>query len=108
MKSAKQAANRERWRKEVVAWRVSGKALSVWARERGLSRAALEYWKRRLPEERPTGSGVSPLTLIPLRPAAVERSVIELVSDAHPGVRIRVPADVEVGCLARLLGALES
>lgn len=39
---------RSRWQRELEAWRASGKPLSAFARERGLSRDALEYWKRRL------------------------------------------------------------
>ena len=52
MKQAERAANRQRWQAEVEAWRTSGKPLSVWVRERNLSRDALEYWKRRIPAQR--------------------------------------------------------
>ena len=39
-------ANRGRWQAELDAWRGSGQPLTIWARERGLSRDALHYWKK--------------------------------------------------------------
>jgi hypothetical protein len=61
---AERAANRIRWQAELAAWRGSGKPLSVWARERGLSRDALQYWKEKLSESHPAPA--RKLTLIPV------------------------------------------
>ena len=38
-------AERQRWLEEISAWRQSGETLSGWARHRGYSRDALQYWK---------------------------------------------------------------
>lgn len=64
---AERAANRARWERELIRWRRSGQPLSVWAREQGLSRDALDYWKRKLPDRERER-----LTLIPvaMSPAA--------------------------------------
>ncbi|OGT90388.1 MAG: hypothetical protein A2514_03370 [Gammaproteobacteria bacterium RIFOXYD12_FULL_61_37] len=109
MKQEQRQANRERWQAEIDAWRASGERLSAWARERGLSRDALEYWKGRLPASRSV-QGCSPLTLIPLRPerpVATDTVPIELAA-ARPGWRIRLAADFDAACLFRLLDVLES
>jgi hypothetical protein len=129
MKQAERAANRQRWQAEVEAWRTSGKPLSVWARERNLSRDALEYWKRRIPAQRRArllAKPNRPLTLIPIQPvlpAAVDDrrksdrwkckapwdSVpIELIAESRPGLRIRLAAGFDAASLARLLDLLES
>jgi hypothetical protein len=110
MKREQRQANRERWQLEIEAWRASGKGLSVWARERGLSRDALEYWKRRIPVAQASRRRL-PLTLIPLRPeppAAVGATPIELVDDRQPGLRIRLPAGFDAASLARVLDLLEA
>lgn len=62
--NADREANRGRWQAELDAWRGSGKALSTWARERGLSRDALQYWKKKysVTVRKPLGK----LTLIPV------------------------------------------
>ena len=104
-------ANRERWRQEIEAWRASGKKLSAWARERGISRDALEYWKERLAETAPNAERRTPLTLIPLRPVpatAPDIAPIELVTDARPGWRIRLPAGFDAASFKRVLELLES
>jgi len=110
MKLAERQANRGRWQAEVEAWRASGRTLTEWARSRGLSRDALEYWKRRIPARR-SGQGRAPLTLIPVRPAlpaVVDSAPIELVDDRQPGLRIRLAAGFDAACLSRLLDLLES
>lgn len=61
---ADREANRGRWQAEVDAWRGSGKPLSTWARERGLSRDALHYWKKSHAVTR--GKPSRKLTLIPV------------------------------------------
>jgi len=114
MELLERGVNRERWQAELESWRASGRTLSAWARERNLSRAALDYWKRRLPVAVPGVASHSPLTLIPLRPMRPEESntaptaPIELVDDARPGLRIRLPADFDAISLARVLDLLES
>jgi hypothetical protein len=114
MKQAERAANRQRWQAEVEAWRTSGKPLSVWVRERNLSRDALEYWKRRIPAQRRARLPAKPnrpLTLIPLQPvlpAAVDTAPIELIAESRPGLRIRLAAGFDAASLARLLDLLES
>ncbi len=122
MKQAERAANRERWQEQVEAWRRSGKPLSAWARERGLSRDALEYWKRRIPaprRARPPAKPDRPLTLIPIQPvlptavderrkALWDTAPIELIAEARPGLRIRLAAGFDAASLARLLDLLES
>lgn len=122
MKQAERAANRQRWQEQIEAWRASGKPLSVWARERSLSRDALEYWQRRIPAQRRARLPAKPdrpLTLIPIRPAlpaAVDdrrkalwdTAPIELIAEFRPGLRIRLAAGFDAASLARLLDLLES
>lgn len=105
------AENRERWQQELDAWRASGQNLSSWARERNISRDALEYWKRRIPVAAPRVPSRSPLTLIPIRamrPEVTDTEPIELVDDARPGLRIRLPAGFDAASLVRLLDLLET
>lgn len=112
MELSERAANRERWQAEVESWRASGQKLSAWARERNISRDALEYWKRRIPVAAPrVVSSRAPLTLIPIRPLRPEVSdtaPIELVDDARPGLRIRLPSRFDAASLGRLLELLET
>jgi hypothetical protein len=112
MELSERGANRERWQAEVEAWRASGQTLSGWARKRGISRDALVYWKQRIPPvAAPRVPSRPPLTLIPIRPSRPEASTIapiELVDDARPGLRIRLPAGFDAVSLARLLDLLES
>ncbi|CAG0944705.1 hypothetical protein GPROT2_02794 [Gammaproteobacteria bacterium] len=118
MKLAERQANRGRWQVEVEGWRASGRTLTEWARERGLSRDALEYWKRRIPAK-PSRQGRPPLTLIPVRPARPAASrgdlprssqcaPIELVDARRPALRIRLPAGFDAESLACVLDVLES
>jgi transposase-like protein len=44
---------RERWEREVSEYRKSGKRQIDYARERGISASQLNYWLRRLGEEKP-------------------------------------------------------
>lgn len=97
-------AQRRRWQREIKAWRGSGKTLSAFARERGLSRDALEYWKRRLAPATPAA-----LALIPVRPAAAAwpsgaGAPIELVIGA---ARLILPPGFEAESLSRALEVLE-
>ncbi len=80
--NAEREANRKKWQAELTAWRGSGKPLSTWARERGLSRDALQYWKEKLsgtPRE-----STQKLTLIPVsritRPQSVGEGSLSLSS----------------------------
>lgn len=111
MELSGRAANRERWRAEVESWRASGQKLSAWARKRNISRDALEYWKRRIPVAASGEASRSPLTLIPMRPLRPEVSdaaLIELVDDARPGLRIRLPAGFDAISLTRLFDILDT
>lgn len=104
------AGNRERWQEEIEAWRASGQKLSAWARERNLSRDALEYWKRRVPVAMPSTPSRSPLTLIPIRhalPAVPDSSPIEVINAARPELRIRLSPGFDADSLSRLLELLE-
>lgn len=110
MKLAERQANRGRWQAEVEAWRASGRTLTEWARRRGLSRDALEYWKRCIPAGR-SGQGRAPLTLIPVRPqrpAAVDAAPIELIDERRPALRIRLAAGFDAAALLRLFDVLQS
>jgi hypothetical protein len=84
-------ANQAKWRQEIDAWRTSGKALSVWARERNLSRDALRYWKDKLPELAAPGDKPNQLSLIPVRMENARPNA--LLPASEPGAAI----DVVVG-----------
>ncbi len=99
---------RESWEREIAAWRASGRSMSAWARERGIARHRLKYWKRRL-EGRETGRK-EPLSLIPVAvsPAQVLSAArIEVVVE-RAGLRIVLPTDFEAESLARMLDVVES
>ena len=110
MKVVQREANRERWHAAVEAWRTSGKQLSAWARERNISRDALEYWKRQFPAKKVLPTIVSrPLTLIPLRPTVPAASAAPIELAVEPsGYRIRLPVTFDAGSLTRLLDILEA
>lgn len=112
MSKEERAANRERWRREVEAWRRSGRKLSHWARERGISRDALAYWKQRIPAgKEPEEQKLRPLTLVPVGPGrsmVSETGAIELMADHLAGWRIRITAGFDSENLGRLLDTLES
>jgi hypothetical protein len=59
----------------LAAWRGSGKPLSTWARERGLSRDALQYWKEKVSETQ--GKPARKLTLIPVPRTTMPKAVGE-------------------------------
>lgn len=94
----------------VDAWRTSGQRLSRWAREQGISRDALEYWRQQFPEtlvrERPKGA----LTLIPVQPAmpALSSSPIDIMLDTRPGLRVSLAPGFDAVSLARVLDVLEA
>lgn len=105
-------AQRRHWEETLAAWRRSGEPLSSWARRRGVSRDALEYWKRRLPGESPgTGRGkATALKLIPVAaaaPLAPTGGALELAI-GRDGWRIVVPADFDAAALARLLDVVDA
>lgn len=111
MNGLERVVKREQWRAEVEAWRASGQTLSAWARQRNISRDALEYWKRRIPVVAATRAQTrTPLTLIPVRPVHVVQPVtlIELVNDTQPNWRIRLAAGFDAASLGVVLDALES
>jgi hypothetical protein len=100
------AAQRSRWQREIKAWSASGKTLSAWARERRLSRDALEYWKRRLAPRKPAGLA---LIAVPPAPAAVVPVIpcapIELVIGS---ARVILSAGFDPQSLRRVLEVLEA
>ncbi len=100
------AAQRSRWQYEIEAWSASGKTLSAWARERELSRDALEYWKHRLAPRKPAGLA---LIAVPPAPAPVAPGTpcasIELVIGS---VRVILSAGFDPQSLSRVLEVLEA
>jgi transposase-like protein len=103
-------STQERWIAQVQAWRSSGKALSAWAREHGVSHYALRYWKRRA--EGKTRSVGKPKTSKSQAPKFVAVSAdspplgapIELLVGA---VRVAVPAGFDPHTLAAVLAVLQ-
>ena len=110
MKATERAANRRQWCTRVEAWRTSGQRLSTWAREQGISRDALEYWRRQFSDvvvrERTSG----PLTLIPVSPATpvLSPSPIEIMLGTWPGLRLSLSPGFDAASLARILDVLEA
>jgi hypothetical protein len=107
-------ANQAKWRQEIDAWRSSGKALSVWARERSLSRDALNYWKDKLPALAAPGGKPNRLSLIPVRmestrPNAVPPASepVAIIVDVGP-CRIYVRPGFDRAHLQAVVGALVS
>lgn len=107
--SSRIEAQRKRWHKEIEAWRESGKTLSAWARERGHSRAVLEYWKQRFPAVKS-----APLKLIALdqAPCAMQssapielRSPIELVVGT---TRVILAPGFDLASLVQVLQVLQA
>lgn len=100
-------AERQRWLEEISAWRQSGETLSGWARHRGYSRDALQYWKERLAGEA-AGPAVSPaIRLMPVIPAAASHQALELRIE-RDGFRVVLPADFDAAALSRLLDVVGS
>jgi hypothetical protein len=113
MKPEEREANRERWRAEIEAWRASGLTLSAWARDHGLSRDALEYWKRRFPMPRRAQRASRPdrpLTLIRIPPDAAAGSAVAPIemTVGRSGVRVILPAVFDAASLGSLLDVLEA
>ena len=113
MKATERAANRRQWRTKVEAWRTSGQRLSTWAREQGISRDALEYWKQQFSDKasasvRERSNG--PLTLVPVQPAtsALAPSPIEIMFDTRPSLRLSLSPGFDAASLARVLDVLEA
>jgi transposase-like protein len=111
MTAAEREANRQQWRVKIEAWRGSGQRLSAWAREQGVSRDALEYWRRQFPaealdSERPSGA----LTLIPVQPAmpVLSPSAIEILLETRPGLRLSLLPGFDVVSLTRVLDVLDA
>jgi hypothetical protein len=100
----------ERWMGQVQAWRSSGKPLSTWAREQGVSHYALRYWKRRA-EGKPR-AGAKPMAakraaspFIAVKASApTPGAAIELIVGT---IRVIVPAGFDAGTLTQVLALLE-
>lgn len=99
---AERATNRARWQRELTRWRKSGQPLSVWARSQGLSRDALEYWKRKL-----EGKPGRTLTLIPVAPvpSSVGAAPLELLLGTR---RLILPPGFDGETLRRAIAVLET
>ena len=83
----------------------------TWAREQGISRDALEYWRRQFSTEvvsRERSKG--PLTLIAVQPAtpALSPFPIEIILDTRLNLRLSLSPGFDAGSLARLLDVLEA
>ena len=103
-----------KWRQEIDAWRASGKTLSVWARERSLSRDALNYWKDKLPALAAPGGKPNRLSLIPVRMESTRPNTIPpasepvaIIVDVGP-CRIHVRPGFDLAHLQAVVGALVS
>jgi hypothetical protein len=88
------AENRARWEREILRWGKSGQSLSAWAHQQGLSRDALEYWKRKL-QDKPA----QPITLIPVVAPAVSGA-----TSASPAPITTVPKPTDPVPIELLLG----
>ena len=103
-------STQERWMAQVQAWRSSGKALSAWAREHGVSHYALRYWKRRAEGKtrsvgKPKRSKSQAPNFIAVRAGShTPGAPIELLVGA---VRVVVPAGFEAKTLAAVLTVLQ-
>lgn len=99
---AERAANRAHWQRELTRWQESGQPLSVWARNQGLSRDALEYWKRKL-QDKPGRT----LTLIPVAPvpSSAGAAPFELLLGTR---RLLLPPGFDGESLRRALAVLET
>lgn len=101
---------RQGWAREIEAWLASGQSLSAWARNRGISRDRLEYWKRRLAGRTAKPEGLGPLTLIPLvspLPEVAAAAPMEVIID-RAGLRVVLSANFDAGALSRLLDVVEA
>lgn len=113
MKASGREANRQRWRMRVDAWRASGQRLMTWAREQGISRDALEYWRQPFTAEGSSSTrerSNGPLTLIPAEPAtpALAPSPIEIMLETRPGLLLSLSPGFDAVSLARVLDVLEA
>lgn len=103
-------STQERWMGQVQAWRDSGKPLSAWAREHGVSHYALRYWKRRAEGKarsvgKPkTSKSQAPKFIAVRADAPAPGAPIELLVGA---VRVVVPAGFEAQTLAAVLAVLQ-
>ncbi len=41
----KREASQEMWKTRIEEWRVSGKSISTWCKEKNISKNTLRYWK---------------------------------------------------------------
>lgn len=88
------AENRARWEREILRWGKSGQSLSAWARQQGLSRDALEYWRRKL-QDKPA----QPITLIP-----VVAHTVSSPTGASPAPITTLPKYADIAPIELLLG----
>lgn len=98
------ASNRARWERELGRWRGSGQSLSAWAREQGLSRDALEYWKRKVQGSN-RGAAGGRLTLIPVAMPTVAAAPLELLLGTR---RLVIPPGFDGDSLRRAIAVLET
>jgi transposase-like protein len=103
-------STQERWMAQVQAWRSSGKTLSGWAREHGVSHYALRYWKRRAEGKarsvgKPkTSKSQAPKFIAVRADSPAPGTSIELLVGA---VRVAVPAGFDPHTLVAVLAVLQ-
>lgn len=97
--------SREEWELLVDESRNSGMTQADFCRERGLSVGALQYWMRKLREERETSGEPLGMRLLPLHvsaPAGTEGLEVLLPN----GMQLRFPAATQPAYVASVLAAL--
>lgn len=103
---------REDARQLLEEWAASGKALTVFGAEKGMSGSRLGWWRTKFARERREGSGgASGPSFVPVVTRAAEAtpaasSHLELVLEG--GRMIRVPGGFDEGALRRLIAILEA
>ena len=95
------AALRARMQRLLAQWRASGQSLSGFAREQGITRDKLEYWKRRLDPDSETKA-----ELVPVRVVAAEDAGAAIEVVLTSGDRMLVHEGSSAGLLREVVGAL--
>ena len=101
------AANRERWRSHIEAWRGSGLTQQAYCAREGLTVASLQRWRRIFREEA-AGSPAAPVPkgLIPVRLVSESPSGSGLVLVVSDALRIEVAPGFDGATLRQLVAAL--
>ncbi len=101
------AANRERWRDHIEAWRDSGLTQQAYCAREGLTVASLQRWRRIFREEA-AGSAEAPAPkgLIPVRLVSESPSGSGLAVVVNDALRIEVAPGFDGATLRQLVAAL--